>query len=265
MGKTLDQVRPDLPSINGPLPGPRARAVIERDRRVVSPSYTRSYPLVAARGEGATRGGRGREPLSGFQRRHRGGGHRPLPSASSGGHAGAGRPADPHVGHGFLLRGNGGAGGEAGRNCTRQPARGGYRSATPGAEAIEGAIKLARYATGRDKFIAFYGSFHGRTLGALSLTAQQGGAARGVRAADPGRGSRAVPQLLPLPVRTKAGELRGGVRRVHRKHATEDRRAAGGNRGHRGGTGARRRRLRGAAAEVLRRAGAGGPASTASC
>src|SRR5262249_87147 len=42
-----------------------------------------------------------------------------------------------------------------------------------GAEAIEGAIKLARYATGRDKINAFFGSFHGRTLGALSLTARK--------------------------------------------------------------------------------------------
>jgi 4-aminobutyrate aminotransferase len=42
-----------------------------------------------------------------------------------------------------------------------------------GAEAIEGAIKLARYATGRDKIIAFFGGFHGRTLGALSLTARK--------------------------------------------------------------------------------------------
>ena len=42
-----------------------------------------------------------------------------------------------------------------------------------GAEAMEGAIKLARYATGRDKIIAFYGSFHGRTMGALSLTARK--------------------------------------------------------------------------------------------
>jgi 4-aminobutyrate aminotransferase len=39
-----------------------------------------------------------------------------------------------------------------------------------GAEAIEAAIKLARYRTGRDKFIAFLGGFHGRTMGALSLT-----------------------------------------------------------------------------------------------
>ena len=43
----------DLPKLIGPLPGPRARAIIERDARVVSPSYTRSYPLVAARGQGA--------------------------------------------------------------------------------------------------------------------------------------------------------------------------------------------------------------------
>src|SRR5439155_11352284 len=42
-----------------------------------------------------------------------------------------------------------------------------------GAEAMEGAIKLARYATGREKIIAFFGSFHGRTMGALSLTARK--------------------------------------------------------------------------------------------
>jgi 4-aminobutyrate aminotransferase len=42
-----------------------------------------------------------------------------------------------------------------------------------GAEAVEGAIKLARYATGRDKLIAFFGGFHGRTMGALALTARK--------------------------------------------------------------------------------------------
>jgi 4-aminobutyrate aminotransferase len=42
-----------------------------------------------------------------------------------------------------------------------------------GTEAVEGAIKLARYATKRDKLIAFYGCFHGRTLGSLSLTASK--------------------------------------------------------------------------------------------
>ena len=53
MSTELEQVRPDLPVLNGPLPGPRARAIIERDAKVVSPSYTRCYPLVARKGEGA--------------------------------------------------------------------------------------------------------------------------------------------------------------------------------------------------------------------
>src|SRR6202163_2007022 len=48
-----ETVRLDLPQILTKLPGPQAEAVIERDRKVLSPSYTRSYPLVAERGEGA--------------------------------------------------------------------------------------------------------------------------------------------------------------------------------------------------------------------
>src|SRR4030088_1204616 len=43
----------EVPFIRTPLPGPRARAIIERDRAVVSPSYTRDYPFVMARGSGA--------------------------------------------------------------------------------------------------------------------------------------------------------------------------------------------------------------------
>jgi 4-aminobutyrate aminotransferase len=42
-----------------------------------------------------------------------------------------------------------------------------------GTEAMEAALKLAKYATGRDKFIAFTGAFHGRTMGALSLTGRR--------------------------------------------------------------------------------------------
>ena len=41
------------PDIKTPLPGPKARAMVERDRLYVSPSYTRTYPFVMARGEGA--------------------------------------------------------------------------------------------------------------------------------------------------------------------------------------------------------------------
>src|SRR5580700_5839866 len=43
----------NLPSLVTSLPGPKARAIIERDALVISPSYTRSYPLVVSRGEGA--------------------------------------------------------------------------------------------------------------------------------------------------------------------------------------------------------------------
>src|SRR5262245_25569031 len=42
-----------VPDIKTPLPGPRAKAIIDRDKAVVSPSYTRSYPLVIERGSGA--------------------------------------------------------------------------------------------------------------------------------------------------------------------------------------------------------------------
>src|SRR5687768_18346855 len=44
----------DAPQLKTPLPGPRAKALIDRDAAVVSPSYTRSYPFVIARGSGAT-------------------------------------------------------------------------------------------------------------------------------------------------------------------------------------------------------------------
>src|SRR5271156_3527511 len=51
--QTLESVRPDLPNLQTPLPGPKARAVMDRDSAVISPSYTRSYPLVVANGNGA--------------------------------------------------------------------------------------------------------------------------------------------------------------------------------------------------------------------
>ncbi|NES45280.1 MAG: aminotransferase class III-fold pyridoxal phosphate-dependent enzyme, partial [Moorea sp. SIO2C4] len=49
---TSNRTQPRVPQLRTSLPGPRARALIERDRVVSSPSYTRSYPLAAARGEG---------------------------------------------------------------------------------------------------------------------------------------------------------------------------------------------------------------------
>ena len=55
-----------------------------------------------------------------------------------------------------------------------------------GTEAIEAALKLARYSTGREKFIAFLGAFHGRTLGSLALTASKPVQRRGFSPLMPG-------------------------------------------------------------------------------
>ena len=80
-----------------------------------------------------------------------------------------------------------------------------------GTEAIEAAIKLARYHTRRDKIIAFHGCFHGRTLGALSLTASKAVQRKGFGSLLAGRVSHSVSEFLPLPVRPSvAVRLRGG-------------------------------------------------------
>ncbi|MBZ5726255.1 MAG: acetyl ornithine aminotransferase family protein [Acidobacteriia bacterium] len=172
MNKTMELVRPDLPHLAGPMPGPKARAIIERDSRVVSSSYTRGYPLVAERGEGAIVQDVDGNRFLDFN-------------------AGIAVVATGHC-HPRVV--------EA---IQKQAARLIHMSGTDfyyeemvalaeklaaiapgavercvsfgnsGAEAIEGCIKLARYATGREKIIAFFGSFHGRTMGALSLTARK--------------------------------------------------------------------------------------------
>ena len=122
-------VRPDLPQIVTSLPGPRARAIIERDR-VVSPSYTRSYPLVAERGEGAmvedVDGNRFLDFNAGIAVVATGHCHPRVVA----GHPRAGRAADPHVRHRLLLREHGRAGREAGRPGARRRAHAASTSAT---------------------------------------------------------------------------------------------------------------------------------------
>src|ERR1700678_4335592 len=51
--RTMESIRADLPELKTQLPGPNAKALIQRDSEVISPSYTRTYPLVVARGSGA--------------------------------------------------------------------------------------------------------------------------------------------------------------------------------------------------------------------
>ena len=162
----------DLPKLIGPLPGARARAIIERDARVVSPSYTRSYPLVAERGEGAivedVDGNRFLDFSAGIAVVATGHCHPRVVEAIQKQAArlihmsGTDFYYEEMVALAEKL---------AAIAPGDEPRRVSFGNS--GAEAIEGSIKLARYATGRDKIIAFFGSFHGRTMGALSLTARK--------------------------------------------------------------------------------------------
>jgi len=172
MGNTLELTRHDLPRIHGPLPGPRAKEIIARDMQTVSPSYTRSYPLVAHRGEGAivedVDGNSFLDFNAGIAVVSTGHCHPQVVEAIR---EQAGRLIHMsgtdfyyeemvHLAERLSAVSPGGV-----------PRRVSFGNS--GAEAIEGAIKLARYHTGRDKFIAFLGAFHGRTMGALSLTARK--------------------------------------------------------------------------------------------
>ena len=161
-----------LPNLIGPLPGPRARAIIERDARVVSPSYTRSYPLVVERGEGAivedVDGNRFLDFNAGIAVVATGHCHPRVVEAIRKQAARLIHMSGTDFYYEELV-----ALAEKLAEIAPgdEPRRVSFGNS--GAEAIEGSIKLARYATGRDKIIAFFGSFHGRTMGALSLTARK--------------------------------------------------------------------------------------------
>jgi 4-aminobutyrate aminotransferase len=159
----------NLPQIHAPLPGPRARAVIERDRAVISPSYTRGYPLVAARGEGAiiedVDGNRFLDMNAGIAVVATGHCHPKVVEAIQ-------RQAARLVhmsGTDFYYENMVALAEKLASLAPGGEARRVYFG-NSGTEAVEAAVKLARYHTGRDKFIAFLGAFHGRTMGSLSFT-----------------------------------------------------------------------------------------------
>ena len=172
MGTTLQQVRMDLPILSGPLPGPRARAIIARDAKVVSPSYTRSYPMVARKGEGSivedVDGNRFLDLTAGIAVVATGHCHPKVVAAIQEQAARLIHMSGTDFYYEELVALAEKLGEIAPGDVARRVSFG-----NSGAEAVEGAIKLARYATGREKIIAFYGSFHGRTMGALSLTSRK--------------------------------------------------------------------------------------------
>src|SRR5258708_4745346 len=166
------------PEIKTPLPGPRARAIIDKDAKFVSPSYTRDYPLVIARGEGAVvedvDGNVFVDCAAGIAVNSTGVSHPEVVKAIA---EQAGK---------FIHRSGTDFYYEPQVRLAEElsklvPIDGDVRTffGNSGTEATEAAIKLSRYYTKRPNVIAFLGSFHGRSLGALALTASKSVQRRG--------------------------------------------------------------------------------------
>ncbi|HXW06774.1 MAG TPA: acetyl ornithine aminotransferase family protein [Vicinamibacterales bacterium] len=175
----------NAPDIKTPLPGPKARAIIERDSRFVSPSYTRDYPFVIARGEGAVvedvDGNRFLDCAAGIAVNSTGVSHPEVVRAITEQAAkfihmsGTDFYYEPQVRLAEEL-------------AAIAPIEGDVRTffGNSGTEAMEAAIKLARYSTRRQGIIAFLGAFHGRSMGSLSLTASKAIQRRGFGPFMPG-------------------------------------------------------------------------------
>lgn len=162
----------DYPRFVVPPPGPKARALIERDSRVMSQNYAKDYPLVVERGLGPVvydvDGNSYLDFAAGIAVVATGHCHPDVVAAI--------RQQSEKFLHmcatdfyypGVVELAEGLA--------RRAPGKGPWRVffANSGAEVIEGAIKLARLRTRRMKIVSFYGAFHGRTYGAMSLTASK--------------------------------------------------------------------------------------------
>jgi 4-aminobutyrate aminotransferase len=159
------------PHIKTELPGPKARDMLARDAAVVSPSYPRDYPFVMSHGRGAeiwdVDGNRFLDFAAGIAVCSTGHSHPQVVAAIK-------DAADRflHISsdywHELQIR-------LAERINELAPMKEPVMSffGQSGTEAVEGALKLARYVTGRPRFIGFLGGFHGRTMGSLSFTASK--------------------------------------------------------------------------------------------
>ena len=160
------------PKIKTALPGPNAKRVLAGDEKYISPSYTRSYPMVAKTGRGIVvtdvDGNEFFDFSAGIAVTSTGHCHPEVVAAiqkqacelihMSG--------TDFYYEHMVQL---------AERLSKIAPMPGPHKIyyGNSGAEAVESALKLSRYHTKRQNVIAFFGAFHGRTMGALSLTASK--------------------------------------------------------------------------------------------
>ncbi|MDX2084063.1 MAG: acetyl ornithine aminotransferase family protein [Candidatus Melainabacteria bacterium] len=186
----------DLPHLITSLPGPKTQALIARDQQFLSPSYTRGYPLSIEKGEGAmvidADGNRFLDFCAGI-------------AVCSTGHS---HPEVVRVVQEQAARFLHMSGTDfyytvmvdlAERLARLTPGSPDKRVflCNSGAEANEGAIKLARYHTGRSHIVSFFRSFHGRTFGAMSVTASKAVQKRGFFPMLPG----VVQAHYPYPYR----------------------------------------------------------------
>ncbi|MBZ5641276.1 MAG: acetyl ornithine aminotransferase family protein [Acidobacteriia bacterium] len=155
-----------------PLPGPNAKTIVAKDAQFVSPSYTRGYPLVAKSGRGAivedVDGNQFLDFAAGIAVVSTGHCHPRVVEAIQKQAAELIHISGTDFYYPNLVE-------LAERLAGIAPGKEAKKVyfGNSGTEAVEAAIKLARYSTRRDKIIAFHGCFHGRTLGALSLTASK--------------------------------------------------------------------------------------------
>jgi len=160
------------PRLRTALPGPKARRVLERDRKVITPAYTRGYPLVIERGEGSyvidPDGNRFLDFTAGVAVNALGHAHPEIVRTISEQASKFVHMAGTDFYYDIMAA-------FAEKLCATWPGRSKALCflANSGTEAIEAAIKLARWKTRRPRMIAFFGCFHGRSMGSLSLTASK--------------------------------------------------------------------------------------------
>jgi 4-aminobutyrate aminotransferase len=162
----------EYPRIVAPPPGPAARAIIARDESWTSTSYIKEYPLAIAGGSGAMAedvdGNRYIDFMAGIAVTSTGYNHPAVVQAIQ---QAAGKFL--HIcGTDFYFDGFARLAERLGRSAPGTSRKRVFLS-NSGTEAVEGAIKLARYHTRRPALIGFHGSFHGRTYGAMSLTSSK--------------------------------------------------------------------------------------------
>ncbi len=153
------------------LPGPKARAMLKRDSAVISPSYPRDYPFVMDYGKGSwlwdVDGNRFLDFMAGIAVNSTGHAHPEVVKAIQ-------EQAEKflHISSDFYHHGMVSLGEKLDEIAPMQEAAVTFMT-NSGTEAIETALKLARFRTGRTNFIGFTGGFHGRTMGAVTMTASK--------------------------------------------------------------------------------------------